>query len=1158
MPLRDSIYSVCGGTDRVGGGTFGVLAACRIGTVEQKDGNASARRGTKYREEGARHMSGAGAMIHKIDHDAVDLRKHRVQRRDESRAIPRCGPARRNQDAPDANTGGHRALVLLEQFARRATALIPRQFVDHNQDLSISNQRELLVEQHGDAQVNSSVVLRIGALRAEWRRRGEQQTYQRRHAMAIAACLLLSACAQGPRGTVAPARLPGAESVAPNVPLSTGGRRWVESTLASLSLRDKVAQMVMVWVLGDYTSTTDATFDEARRWVSEDHVGGVVMSLGSPIEVAAKVNDLQRASRIPLIVASDLEPGLGRLEGGAFYPYQYTGGSATILPNAMAIGASGSEANAEEAGRITGVEARAIGIHLVFAPVVDVNNNPANPVINTRSFGEDPGTVSRLSAAFVRGLQSAGVAATAKHFPGHGDTDTDSHVALPVVRSDRARLEAVELAPFRASINAGIAGVMTAHIALPSVSHDSIPATLAPAIMSGLLRDTLGFRGLTITDALTMQGIGKGYNAEESSILSVLAGNDILLMPTDVKVAINAVVSAVERGRIPAATIDASVRKLLEWKVRTGAVRRPIVALDSLRVVVGSAENRATSRRIAQEGVTLIRDQQSLVPIRDAAPTVIVTYTTEIDQIAGREFVAEYRRSGRAARNVRVTPATARPQLDSIVRANERVVIHANIRAVEGEGKQVLTPQFSAWLDSIAQVRSVIVVANSNPYIIREVPHVGSYLATFGRGPAIEQAGARALAGLAAIGGRTPVSLPGFYSRGDGISRAVVATAVAAAPARPPAAAPGDMTLPASAAPSWAAKLRDTLKSVIDAAVRDSAFPGALVLVGNKAGIIAQYGAGRIDWSPTAPAPDARTLWDMASLTKVAAMTSSMMQLSERGLVALDAPVQRYLPDWTGPNKDRVTLRQLLTHSSGLPAWRPLYKEAADPASAMRLVYSTPLDTLPGVRMVYSDIGAILLGEVVRAISGERLDSYAARQVFLPLRMTDTRFLPSVADSARTAPTELDPWRQRHLRGEVHDENAFALGGVSAHAGLFSTGADLARLARAYLNGGQLDGARIWSEATIREFTTVQDSTFSGRALGWETPTGTNSAGRLMRRPAFGHTGFTGTSIWIEPAHDLFVILLSNRVNPTRANTKIGAVRQRVADAVMSVTTGGR
>ncbi|HVZ48145.1 MAG TPA: glycoside hydrolase family 3 N-terminal domain-containing protein [Gemmatimonadaceae bacterium] len=973
----------------------------------------------------------------------------------------------------------------------------------------------------------------------------------RRATVAVFAILAVApGCVRPPTGAAAG---PAAAAVAPATPLTAESRRWVDRTLASLSLRDRVAQLVMVWVLGDYTSTTDSAFAQARSWVADDHVGGVVMSLGSPIEVAAKINDLQHAARVPLIVASDLEPGLGRLEGGVFAPSAYLGGSATILPSAMAIGATGNPANAETAGRITGEEARAIGIRLVFAPVVDVNNNPANPVINTRSFGEDPEAVARMSAAFVRGLQSTGVAATAKHFPGHGDTDTDSHLALPMIHSDRARLDAVELTPFRAAIGAGIAGVMTAHIALPAISHDSIPATLSPAIMTGLLRDTLGFRGLTVTDALTMQGIGKGYTTAQSAVLALKAGSDILLMPTNTAEAIDAVVAAVERGEVSRARVDSSVRRVLELKARTGVALHPVVALDSLRAVVGSADHRAAALRIARESVTLLRDERSLVPAGDGPPTVIVSYAGDQDVTAGRAFVAALTAALPSARTVRVTSATARPQLDSVARPGERIIVHALVRTIEGEGRFALSTAFAGWLDSVAGTHAVIFAASGNPYLLREVPHVGTYLATFGRGPALEQAAAEAIAGLVPIGGRAPVSLPGYFARGDGLSRpaglaapgAAVPVAVqrAGRPVARPAFEPGA---------SARARLADTMRVVLDAAVRDSAFPGAFAVVGNAAGVLAQYGAGHLDWSPS-PVPDEHTLWDMASLTKVTALTSAMIQLVAAGRVDLDAPVQRYLPTWTGPNKEKVTVRHLLTHSSGLPAWRPVYKEATDPESAMRLVYATPLDTLPGVRMVYSDLGAILLGEIVRTVTGQRIDAYAAEHVFGPLQMTDTRYLPPASELARIAPTEIDPWRQRHLRGEVHDENAYALGGVSAHAGLFSSGHDMARLARAYLGGGALDGVRVFDEATMRRFTTVQDSAFSNRALGWETPTGDNSAGHLLHRPAFGHTGFTGTSIWIDPAHDLFIVLLTNRVDPTRANLKITRVRQTLADAVVTV-----
>jgi serine-type D-Ala-D-Ala carboxypeptidase len=343
--------------------------------------------------------------------------------------------------------------------------------------------------------------------------------------------------------------------------------------------------------------------------------------------------------------------------------------------------------------------------------------------------------------------------------------------------------------------------------------------------------------------------------------------------------------------------------------------------------------------------------------------------------------------------------------------------------------------------------------------------------------------------------------------------------------------------------------LRDSIQRILTRAVADSAFPGGVVVVGTHDGPIATVTAGHLDWAES-PAVTDRTIWDLASLTKVVGMTSAMMQLVEQGKVDLDAPVQRYLPEWTGRWKERVTVRDLITHRGGLPAFKQYFKQNASPDSTLRLMMTTPLDTMPGVRMVYSDIGAIVLGKVVERVSGETLDGYLARHVFGPLGMTDTRYRPDASLLPRIAPTEQDPWRGRHLRGEVHDENAAALGGVSAHAGLFSTAHDLERLARAYLNGGAIDGGRLARASTIRQFTTVQDSTFSSRALGWDTPPGAGS-GHFLRHPAFGHTGFTGTSLWIAPQHDLYVIVLTNRVNPTREHSRIAPVRVAVADAAM-------
>ncbi len=357
-------------------------------------------------------------------------------------------------------------------------------------------------------------------------------------------------------------------------------------------------------------------------------------------------------------------------------------------------------------------------------------------------------------------------------------------------------------------------------------------------------------------------------------------------------------------------------------------------------------------------------------------------------------------------------------------------------------------------------------------------------------------------------------------------------------------------TIPvANAAP---AALAERVGFVMNRALTDSAFPGAVAVVGNRKGILLERSVGRLDLADST-APSLHTLWDMASLTKVVALTSVMMQLVEKGLVKLDAPVNRYVPEFTGRWKSRVTVRHLLTHSSGLPSWRPLYKEATSQADALALAIATPLDTVPGAQMVYSDLGAIILGEIARRVTQTPLDSYATNNVFAPLGMNETFFRPDTNLRSQIAPTEIDSWRQRHLRGEVHDENAFALGGVSGHAGLFSSAHDLARLAQAYLNGGTLDGRRIWSKRTIEQFTHIQNRKLSHRALGWETANGANSGGRFMSAQAFGHTGFTGTSIWIDPGNDIFVILLSNRVNPTRENRRISGVRTALADSVMAL-----
>jgi beta-N-acetylhexosaminidase len=592
--------------------------------------------------------------------------------------------------------------------------------------------------------------------------------------LAMASALVLACAAVTSRAT---RTAPAVRQLDLSAPLTTSQQHWVDSTLATLSLRDRVGQMVMVWVLGDYTSNGDSSFAEVRRWIQQDHVGGVSMSLGTPIEVAAKINAMQRLSTVPLIASADLEPGLGRLEGGVFSHYLMDAGSATVFPSNMAIAATGRDEDAHDVARAIGEEARAVGIQIDFAPVVDVNNNPNNPVINTRSFGEDPARVARLSALFVRGLEESGTVATAKHFPGHGDTDVDSHVGLPIVGATMPRLDSVELVPFRAAIRAGAGLVMTAHIALPAVAGDSTtPATLSPRIITGLLRDSLGFRGVTITDAMTMEGVGKGYTTEQSSVLAVQAGADILLKPSDPTRAIDAVVAAVEHGEISRARIDSAVRHVLSLKARVGVDLNRFADLDALRDVVGSPAHRALAADIAQRAITLLRDRDGLVPLR-AGRALVVQYAPETELKAGRVFGPAMQAGLPGSRVVRVTPNVSREQLDSIAASAQgvdRIIIAAYVRRIEGEGRFAVPQHVASWIDSLARQprgAKVAVAAFGNPYLIRQFPNVGTYLVTYGVSDDLERAAARALLGTAPITGRAPISLPGFFRAGDGLTR---------------------------------------------------------------------------------------------------------------------------------------------------------------------------------------------------------------------------------------------------------------------------------------------------------------------------------------------------------------------------------------------------
>ncbi len=532
---------------------------------------------------------------------------------------------------------------------------------------------------------------------------------------------------------------------------------WVRRTMASLSLRQKVGQMVWPSVFADYVSTSDSAWKKVRGWIADDQVGGFTMSIGSPMEMAAKLNAMQRMARVPLLVGADLEAGAGfRASGGFFLPNAIDLGGATLFPPLMALGATRDTALAYEYGRATAVEGRALGIHIVYGPVLDVNNNPANPVINVRSFGEDPAWVSRLGAAFVRGVQENGMIATGKHFPGHGDTDVNSHLALPVVTASRARLDSVELPPFRASIAAGVGAIMTFHGSMPALDPSGAPGTLSVAVLTGLLRKELGFHGLIISDAMDMRGVLDRYGAVEAAKLAVLAGADILIQPESVPQTIDAVLAGVTEGRIPKARIDSAVRRILMAKAGLGLQRNAQVDLTHLRDVVGDSANRRLSERVAARSVTLVRDSAQILPLTAAgAPSrrilhVVVARSTNLG--AGTVFTAALGRAAGRVRTVVLHPddplvdqARILPMLDST-----DMVILGSYMAQQYDQATAGTPDgLGALVNAMQRTgKSLVVIGFGNPYLGGQLSQVGSYLIAWNGSRASQLAAARVVLGL--------------------------------------------------------------------------------------------------------------------------------------------------------------------------------------------------------------------------------------------------------------------------------------------------------------------------------------------------------------------------------------------------------------------------
>ncbi len=535
-----------------------------------------------------------------------------------------------------------------------------------------------------------------------------------------------------------------------------GPQPSTDSLLQALSVRQKVGQLIVPWLSGAYTALDDSVFVEAARWVDSLQVGGIIMSVGSPLDIAAKLNALQSRSRLPLLISADLEWGAGMRVIGA-----------TSFPQIMAAGATGRPEDAYTIGSAAAIEGRAVGIHVNFAPDADLNNNPLNPIINTRSFGEDPKAVGRLVSAYVRGLHDHGMLATLKHFPGHGDTETDSHIGLPVITADYARLDTMELVPFRVGIDAGADVVMSAHIALPGITGSDEPGTLSAAVLTGLLRDSLRFRGLVVTDALTMGAIVAKYGAGEATVRAFLAGSDLLLMPANPDSALDAMTAAVANGRISAERLDASVRRLLEIKRHLGLYAQRYVPLPDIMTTVGAKRFQTAAQDLAVRALTLVRDSAgTLARLRTTRTRLaLIAYADEGNGSVGQQMAEILRTNGDTIDYFRLWPMSGPMSYDSartVISRNPMVVFAANVKPISWRGNIALPDSLALMIGATDSLKPTMLVSFGSPYLLNQTPTVKTYFVAWSGVRTAERAAARAILGLSPVGGHLPIRVPPY------------------------------------------------------------------------------------------------------------------------------------------------------------------------------------------------------------------------------------------------------------------------------------------------------------------------------------------------------------------------------------------------------------
>lgn len=941
--------------------------------------------------------------------------------------------------------------------------------------------------------------------------------------------------------------------------------RWVDSVYKRLNKDERIGQLFMVAAYSGGKNYNDSLISALLR---KHMLGGLIFMQGGPARQALLTNKYQHMAQVPLLIGMDAEWGLGmRLD------------SVIGMPRQMMMGGTRDTALMYRMGMAIAYQCRRMGVHIDFAPVVDVNNNPANPVINFRSFGEDKTRVARMGIAYMRGLQDNGVMACAKHFPGHGDTDADSHKELPVVKKSLAQLDTLELYPFREMINAGIKSIMVAHLEVPAIETEPhIPTTLSEKTITGLLRNRMGFKGLVFTDALNMQGVAKYFAPGEVDVRAFLAGNDVLLFSQDVPVAISKIRAAIDAGKVTEAELERRVKKILAAKYDAGL--NTFKDISTTNVVNDLNQyTYALRKQIATEAIAVVRDSNNILgklKARNGRIAYIGVNTTSSRMLDDmRQAIPTLMYSWLPKGS---SPADVTRLIDGM-RDNDVTIVAIHSMAYYPGNNYGLDARQIDFIRQVYKRKDVLLAVMGNPYFLKDYCDIRSGMVAYDDDTVTQQVAAGILLGRQTATGRLPVTpCPEWLAQ-----PASASDTVGAILPEQPKIPTNPYQLKKEYIPENAGvtvpDAMDKMRLFIQKSIVDGAFPGCRILAAKEGKVFFNEAFGYYTYDKTKPV-DLNTMYDVASMTKVLATTLAVMHLYEEQKLDLRKTIGDYLPMARGTDKAGLRIADLLLHQAGLKSWIPFYKETLDSAGNLKAdlyrhseeagfnipvakdlflrndykdtiwsrILASPLENKG--RSVYSDLDFYFLSAIVEQVTKTTLDKYVQEQFYKPLGLKKITYCPlKKADTTGIAPTEYDLFfRHELVNGYVHDQGAAMLGGVAGHAGIFASANDVAVIFQMLLNYGAYGGRRYFKKETVEKFI-AYGSPISRRGLGFDKPDADrNNGGPSGDRSSgytFGHQGFTGTCVWADPVTGVLFVFLSNRVYPSADNNLINKLSIR-------------